>query len=308
MGETIVAKLACRADLCYNEALNIVVPWSAANTRKALIHLYRRRIMDTIPQDNTPHKQCTGECKQWFPATSEFFSPRKDAKDGLRSQCKECRNKEQKSYHARPDVQERRRARASRPEARERDRIQHRASYQIPEVRKQIRAQQKAYYEEVREQRLAYRKAYYSQPENRERQRAQFKDYYSRPEVRAYRNAHDKAYKKTYLKRPEVRERNQVNSHNYRARKSAIPGTYSPAQIQDLLKRQRYKCYYCHLKFEKRSGKYIYHIDHTFPVSRVAGTDIPANDISYLVLACPTCNRKKHNKFPWEFPAGGRLL
>src|SRR6266567_4724163 len=43
-------------------------------------------------------------------------------------------------------------------------------------------------------------------------------------------------------------------------------------------------------------------------LARVAGGDIPANDISYLVLACPTCNNSKHDKFPWEFSKGGRLL
>jgi len=99
-----------------------------------------------------------------------------------------------------------------------------------------------------------------------------------------------------------------VHAHNREVRKKAIKGSFTAQQIQDLLKRQKHRCYYCSIKFEKHKSKYIYHIDHTFPISRVVGTDIPANDISYLVLTCPPCNRSKHDKFPWEFPEGGKLL
>jgi CRISPR/Cas system Type II protein with McrA/HNH and RuvC-like nuclease domain len=105
-----------------------------------------------------------------------------------------------------------------------------------------------------------------------------------------------------------VRERLRVYSHNRRAIKKAIPGTYTSAQIQDQLKRQKHKCYYCHKRFQKIKDKHIYHIEHTFPLSRVAGTDIPANSIDYLVLACPHCNHSKSDKFPWEWAEGGRLL
>ncbi len=108
-----------------------------------------------------------------------------------------------------------------------------------------------------------------------------------------------------------MRPRARVYSGIRRARKRAIGGTHTAAQIQELLKRQKYRCYYAacgHARFEKRNGKYIFHVDHTFPISRVVGTDIPANDINYLVLACPFCNISKHDKFPWEFPEGGKLL
>lgn len=83
-------------------------------------------------------------------------------------------------------------------------------------------------------------------------------------------------------------------------------GNYTPEQIQNLLKQQKYQCYYCSKKFEKSKGRYVYHIDHTFPLSRVA--NMPANSIDYLVVSCPRCNRRKGNKFPWEFFEGGRLL
>lgn len=107
------------------------------------------------------------------------------------------------------------------------------------------------------------------------------------------------------------RANKKAADHRREARKKAVTGTYTSDQIQSLLKRQKYKCYYASCgfaKFKKQKGQYIYHIDHTFPISRVAGTDIPANGIDYIVLACPSCNERKNKKFPWEFFEGGRLL
>ncbi len=168
----------------------------------------------------------------------------------------------------------------------------------------------------VLERKLAYNHAYY--PGNRERILAQRKDnYHNIPEIRQYALDHNKlpkvkeynkAYQKLASKRPEARERARVVKHRYRAREKSVAGIHTTQQIQDLLKRQKHKCYYCSRKFEKRDGRYDYQVEHTFPISRVAGTDIPANDISYLVLACRSCNRNKCNKFPLEFPEGGKLL
>lgn len=49
----VVAKVAPQADLCYNEASNIVALGGAANT-PSRIHLQGDVSMDMIPQDNTP--------------------------------------------------------------------------------------------------------------------------------------------------------------------------------------------------------------------------------------------------------------
>ncbi len=131
--------------------------------------------------------------------------------------------------------------------------------------------------------------------------------YRSRPEVMHRNNARNR---KRY-NHPEVKEQAFARTRNRRARKNTVQGTHTPQQIQDQLRRQKHRCYYAacgHAKFKKVRGKYSYHIDHTYPVSRVAGTDIPANDISYLVLTCEYCNKSKGNKYPWEWSKGGRLL
>lgn len=121
--------------------------------------------------------------------------------------------------------------------------------------------------------------------------------------------------RRDYRKRRASQVMSRVRAHNYRARQKEVQGTYTPEQIEEQLKRQKYRCYYARCGFSrfkriKENGKwkYLYHVEHTFPISRVAGMDIPANDMSYLVLACESCNDSKNNKFPWEWPEGGRLL
>lgn len=104
---------------------------------------------------------------------------------------------------------------------------------------------------------------------------------------------------------------NRIRTKNRYALKKNVSGVFTPEDIKAQFQRQKGRCYYAacgHARFEKRNGKYVYHIEHTFPLSRVSGTDIPANSSSYLVLACPSCNGRKNNKFPHEWPEGGRLL
>lgn len=92
-----MAKLAYRADLEYNEVSNNVVLGSACDT-PSRTHLDWRYVMDTIPQDNTPRKQCSA-CKGFFPATPEYFYRRSNRPSGLSSQCKGCKNQWFKEYN-----------------------------------------------------------------------------------------------------------------------------------------------------------------------------------------------------------------
>lgn len=234
---------------------------------------------DTIPQD-TPLKQCRGECKQFKPATTEFFNKKLD---GLTAICKACRSIQRKQ----PEEAAKRRAYENR-------RYANKDKQLILEKNKRYRASHR---EALKAKKAAYNAAH--REEAKQRSKAWHKAHLESAHQR--NNLYNKAYVKAHP------ERSRIKRDNRRARLSSVTGIHTPQQIQEQLKRQKHKCYYCSIKFEKRNGNYVYHIDHTFPLSRVSN-NIPANDISYLVIACPWCNTSKGNKYPWEWHEGGRLL
>lgn len=94
------------------------------------------------------------------------------------------------------------------------------------------------------------------------------------------------------------KERSRAKKRNREALKRAAEGTHTDADVRAQYKRQHGKCYYCQTKVGN-----IYHVDHVIPLSR-GGSNGPDN----LVIACPKCNRSKHDKLPSEWTAGGRLL
>jgi len=228
---------------------------------------------DSISPD-APLKQCP-KCKQWKPATVQYFDRNKSRKLGLDSRCKICKSEYHQANKARFNLRMKQYRESHKEEMRLRD-CQYRESH-------------KEYLQDYEQRRRKRPEAY------RQLKRQYDKDY----------AAYHRQYRVTH------REEHRVNDRHREALKKSIPGKHTVQQIQEQLERQKYRCYYAacgHAKFQHVKGKYVYHVDHTFPISRVAGTNIPANDINYLVLTCPTCNESKGNRFPWEFPEGGRLL
>lgn len=225
---------------------------------------------------DVPMKKCSGPCGQEKPSIAEFWHRNKKAKDGLSYVCKKC----MQDYHKQRTLQ--------------------------PEAKQRRRAYMKEYCArmEVKQHRKEYSKEYYGRSGVYEKHKEHIRARYRDPEERERILEHQKEYRSL----PEAQELRRIRGINYRARKKSLEGAHSLEQIQEQLKRQKYKCYYCQKKLEKAKGRYVYHIEHTFPLSRVVGTDIPANSIDYLVLACPTCNISKGDKFPWEWAEGGRLF
>lgn len=116
---------------------------------------------------------------------------------------------------------------------------------------------------------------------------------------RKYRLSH-KEKVKCYNAQYRAKNYERVLAWNRRRealRRGAI-GTYTIQQIQEQYERQKGACYYCKVKVGKK-----YHIDHVVPISRGG-----SNDISNLVISCPTCNLRKNDKLPHEWLEGGRLL
>src|SRR5260370_3476997 len=295
-----------------------------------------QRTRDRAMTEDIPMKKCTGPCGQEYPATSEYFNSDKNGKYKLKARCRECLSTYSKERNKRPEIKLR---------AQEREKIRTRQYKSNLERRSKQAARKKERYHndtEYRTRKLAIDKAYHNRPEVKERKHAYNqeygKEYRKRPEAREKRRTRDnarnhrpdirakrlikfqeyrnrpeiqerrRAYKKYYNKRPEVQLMSRTYNHTKRALNRSVKGTHTHEQIQEKLKKQKHKCYYCKARLRKIKGRYIYHIEHTFPLSRVVWTDIPANSIDYLVLSCPTCNLSKGDKFPWEWAEGGRLL
>ncbi len=239
-----------------------------------------KKLLEPTPEG---YKRCS-KCENIFLANAENFFPHNETKDKLRPECKSCWSQLSKRRYQ--------------------------------SNKEQARAKNRAYYETHHEQIKAHSKAYYKANAAIIEMRRKVRD---QPK-RKFLIAQHREYYKRHRDEIMARRREQYRSNpafylaliaNRRTIRRGIAGAYTPEQIQEQLKHQKFRCYYAacdFAKFEKKGDKYIYHIDHTFPVSRVIGTDIPANDISYLVLTCPSCNTSKKDKYPWEFPEGGRLL
>lgn len=229
--------------------------------------------MDSIPQ-----KRCSG-CKQELPATIEYFYAKQGNPNRLKACCRKC------------------------SQARYRKWSNHPYPTDVPKGYKRCTKCKKdllATPENFRSHKLGKYGLHSTCKECLKQKRLEHRE-----EINQYRKAKRQ-------QDPAYRQQCRARSLNYLARKKAIQGTHSHKQIAEQLKRQNYRCYYAacgFAKFEKKKdGTYIYVVEHTYPIARVAGTDLPVNDISYLVLACPKCNAEKGSKYPWEWPEGGRLL
>ncbi len=113
---------------------------------------------------------------------------------------------------------------------------------------------------------------------------------------REWSNAHveeQRAYRRLHADDIRTRTRNRF------ALKKAAKGTHTAQQIREQYERQKGRCYYCQQKVKWSK----HHVDHVIPLSRGG-----SNDISNLVIACPTCNLSKNDRLPHEWPKGGRLL
>jgi hypothetical protein len=226
-------------------------------------------------------KKCW-KCEQIFPATTEYFAWGK--LKGFQPYCKPC-----KTIHTRE--------------------WRHKNPEHIKEV---SRIWKWANPEKVR----ANMNRHNHSDKGRERSRR----YYQTDEYKAHKLAYRLANpdvtqraKTKYRSKPEKRELEKVTSRNYRIThaekfrfhaklrrdwKRANGGTYTKVDIDNQNKRQKNRCYYCRITMDVK-----YTIEHVIPLSKGG-----SNDPSNIVLACYSCNIRKNNKFPHEWPEGGRLL
>jgi len=258
-----------------------------------------------------------------------YFHRDKYSKDGLCSSCKECKKAARRTYYAQNT--EKAKAYSKQYVA---DNREHTAQYQkhyAEQHQAELTRYKKAYYAEHQEENKARSRQWYVEHkqyvshygkqyrrENREKKREQNRKY--RQEHLEEKRERDRKYKEdhqterilqsrqyyaehreerlSYTKQYYQTERGiiakRAGAHNRRARKKKAPGSHTTEQLYQQHKKQEGKCFYC--QKELLHARNSWHADHVIPLSKGG-----SNDISNIVISCPTCNRKKHDKLPNEW-------
>lgn len=236
--------------------------------------------MDTS-NSTTPQKFCNS-CKQWYPATSEYFHRRSDAACGLKSPCKECKSKQGAEYRARNynHVQE------SRASYRERNREL---------LREKDREYQRANPEKSRLRSRRWR------ARNLERERERGRQYYRdnpKKSLEWKRANPDKAretHRRWRQNNPQVAK---VRAHRRRAREQKLPSQFTAADWTFALEHFNHKCAVCgrpHGLWHKLVP------DHWIPLAspNCPGT-VPANIVP-LCHGLSGCNNVKQHRDALEW-------
>lgn len=249
--------------------------------------------MDTL--DSTTLKRCS-KCREEKPR--DQFHKNKTASDGLHNQCKTCRS----TYRAEHKEELREYKQRYRAENREAILESKRQYYAANAERLGERQRE---YNAINAERIAARKReyYLAHIDHVREYRAKNADRI-REQGRTYRAANAervREYKRTVRQSPDGKAAHRAESHNRRARAMATGGKHTAADINrarlaQIDKRGRLICWWCAQPIDGE-----YHVDHRVPIAR-GGSNDPGN----LVISCPTCNLRKHDKLPQEW--NGRLL
>jgi 5-methylcytosine-specific restriction endonuclease McrA len=193
-------------------------------------------------------------CKQTKPVDS--FARDKNRKDGLWPYCRQCCSEYKKARYAQDKESQAERRWAYREANRQREADRARRWYQENHERARIRA--KEWRSNNKEHESVKKRAWY------EKNKTEVKD-------RVRRNR---------LANPEL---DRAHTEKKRARKRNAPGSFTPADIQGILRTQNSLCAYC-----GRNIADCYTVDHIIPLAR-GGSNWPSN----LQLLCRSCNASK---------------
>jgi 5-methylcytosine-specific restriction endonuclease McrA len=233
-----------------------------------------------VSPDDTTMKRCP-KCGQTKP--SNEFNKNRSRKDGLADRCKTCRNEYRQTNVERLNEY------AREYYARNPERINARQREYNSTHKDRIAARKRDYYFSNKERIKEYRSA------NADRMREQSRIY------RVVNADRIRERKRTYRQSEHGKAGHRAESHKRRSRIVAAGGMHTANDIGSIRraqtdKRGRLICWWC-----SRPIHGNYHIDHRIPLTR-GGSNDPGN----LVISCPTCNLRKHDKLPQEW--NGRLL
>lgn len=111
-----------------------------------------------------------------------------------------------------------------------------------------------------------------------------------------HREETDNAYGKAYKRNNKDKVRSATR--NRRARKKALGGEHTAADIQDILRLQGYRCGYC-----KTDIRNSFHVDHITPIAKGG-----RNDRRNLQCLCGPCNQTKWAHDPIDYARSIGLL
>lgn len=240
------------------------------------------------PNDTTV--KCCSKCKREFPATTEYFPPRSDSKDGLRGQCRECTHQRRLKYYS------------------EHHEAALAYSKQWTQNNKEIARQSNLRWARANKERVNQRRRELWK-ENPERYRGYSREWYQRNKAQVAAATHRWASSHKEERRESVRRYSKTAKgtiatkaakHARRARKAGNGGSFTAADLSAILaaqtdKRGRLRCWWC-----GKPVKGTPHLDHKVALA-VGGS----NDAGNLCYSCAKCNLSKGTKSPSDM---GRLL
>jgi 5-methylcytosine-specific restriction endonuclease McrA len=233
------------------------------------------------PESSPPVTKTCTKCQRELPA--DCFYPRRGRCSGLDAECKQCKKKRARDYRLAHLDEQRAVSRRWKQTHPERARELHDNWISLhPERQRHYAA---AYYARHPDRCIASTLA--SRAKDPEKARVRDRRYVD--EHRQERSDYARKYRAEHL------DSFRAWASKRRATKRSAPdaGLSNADTDAAQLRRQRRRCYLCGQKIIGRN----WHRDHIVPLSRDGTSDGPWN----IIIACPTCNVRKHNKLPHEW-------
>lgn len=237
--------------------------------------------------NDVPLKQCT-KCARWLPATTEYFSIRRDRGDILHTQCRECIAARDRKHYAENIDREREVGRNWRNNNRDKVKIYNKTQRIKNPMLDTIRG--RAWYAAHRQEQLEEkRRQYADNPDPAKERRRQYAQQYPDKVRESAKATRAKYADKTRL-------RGRIIMHRYRARKRNLPHTFTRKDWVYCLEFWGNCCAYC----GRPAG--LWHTlaqDHFIPLSK-GGAYTPDN----IIPAChgiDGCNNSKSDNDPKEW-------